>query len=467
MSSHRILLLNFTEKEALNVEKAGFNVERGVMGLPDMNWEFCPFAIPRPIYEYEVMFYNSCLDRSPDLVSELENPRNLLNEKGSFRALAQLDGPPSVRVAFVGNTKAEDIIPGGIPGVTLEDADRNVSTFVEFQRDTFTIDALHKLIVGFKNQITSVGQFYSAAYSHPLHHLRVLGSRDYKAIAGYGTRYQRELPHYIILPQVKDFPRAIIETLHCLETLSPSLFPDRIRQDWINSDEFLLPNERRIKEEIAGIVSAAQVAVQAKETELAAASAANSFIRDLLTSLEDKNNEPGKQLSAVVKKALEFLEFEVDDIDAKTKSKIKKEDFWVREGNFLAITEVTGTVNKNPKIKEYNDILGRMNTIYKRKTDLCLPAGAETCGLLILAYDVKTHPSRRPKAYTGEDQHIIDAAAEQEIGVLSTVELHKIVVAVTEGRLSKIAARALIKEPGRIEFLPNESKPTVDNDAKS
>ncbi len=172
----------------------------------------------------------------------------------------------------------------------------------------------------------------------------------------------------------------------------------------------------------------------------------------MLTALEN-DPDPSKRLSAVVTKALRFLEFEVDDIDEKIKSAIKKEDLWVREGNFLAITEVTGTVNKNPKTKEFNDIFARMATIYKRQNELPLPIGANISGLLVLNYDVGTHPSKRPKPYTGEDENIIHTALDQNIGVLTTVELHKILVAVKQGVLSKPDARAVLKKFGRIEFI--------------
>src|SRR5207245_11190992 len=89
---------------------------------------------------------------------------------------------------------------------------------------------------------------------------------------------------------------------------------------------------------------------------------------------------------------------------------------------------------------------------YKSQTELGLPMSATVSGLLVLSYDLKNHPARRPKAYTGELEHIVQSADENSIGLLSTVELHKIVVAVKEGILSKVDARNLLKRSGRIEF---------------
>jgi hypothetical protein len=71
---------------------------------------------------------------------------------------------------------------------------------------------------------------------------------------------------------------------------------------------------------------------------------------------------------------------------------------------------------------------------------------------VVLNYDIDNHPSKRPRVYTGEEEHIVHAAIDQSIGLLSTVELHRIIVAVKQGRISKPEARAVLRKPGRIEF---------------
>jgi hypothetical protein len=255
-----------------------------------------------------------------------------------------------------------------------------------------------------------------------------------------------------VLPQLKDCARATIQMLQCLEDIFPALFPDMAGRNWLSGDEFLLPEERRIQAEITQIIAAASKLVEEKKEEREVLAHDNSFIRDLLIATEDSKLDPAKRLSGVVKKALEFLEWKVIDIDEKTKSAIKKEDFWAIDDDFLAITEVTATIHKNPKIKEFNDILGRMITIYKRKSDLELPSGAQISGLLILNYDIGTHPSKRPRVYTGDEEHIVEAAIDQGIGLLSTVDLHRMIVAVKEGLLTRKEARNMMRKPGRIEI---------------
>lgn len=457
--SHRVILLNFTEREAHIVTKAGYNVERGYLGIqvPSPTGVIFPFNAPHPLYEYDVFFYNS---RIPDEVknefSSARSYKNLRSEKGSLEALMSFDTPPYVRVSFIGVSSGMDVLMyGGVPFVHLIKAEENVSSFVEGTRGiTFSIPELHDVIASFKGQIAGVGQFFTGDAPYPFYYFSVLRSKNGSRIAGYGTTYDKGTrPRYIILPQLKNNAHAVVELLRCLENTFAELFPDRVKRDWLNTDEFTLPEERAIQDEIQRRIAETREIIEMKEKELEALRTDNSFVRGLLTATEDSKIDPADRLSGVVKKALEFLEFKVEDIDQKTKSAIKKEDFWVIDGDFLAITEVTGTTHKNPKVKEFNDILGRMATIYKRKGDLVLPSAANVSGLLVLNYDIDSHPAKRPRVYTGDEEHIVDTATEQGIGLLSTVELHKIVVAVKQGLLTKDEARAILRKPGRIELL--------------
>jgi hypothetical protein len=452
MGSPRIILLNFTEKETDVVLKAGYAVERGIIGLPDRAEEFLPYQTPHPLYEYDVLVYRS--DCPEAVQKELIKPCNLFEETGSERALRKFDTPPIVRVAFVGRAEITNLLPGGLPFVSLTPAEANVSSFVEQRGSTFSIDDLHRLISGFKTKVARVRKFISVPRdTYPLFHIPVLTSRSGEEIASYGTSYDSTaIPRYVILPNLDDVPNAVIALLRCFESVYPALFPGKIGDNWLESDEFLLQEEKAKNREIEEIITKAKELIDGKKAERDELSVHNSFIRRVLVATEDQKLNPEERLSGVVKKSCEFLEFEVVDIDQATKSAIKKEDFWVIDGEFLAITEVTGTVNKNPKIKEFNDILARMATIYRRKSDLKLPEGKTITGLLVLNYDVKNHPSFRPRVYTGDDEHIVETAIEQGIGILSTVELHKILVAVKEGVLAKSAARAILRKPGRIEF---------------
>ena len=112
------------------------------------------------------------------------------------------------------------------------------------------------------------------------------------------THGAETLPRYIILPQVRDFSRAVIDVLKCLESVWPELFPDKANFDWLSTDEFALPEEKEIENQIQRVISAATDEVKSKKEDLSRLRQENSFIRELLTATEDAN-EPGKRLSAV------------------------------------------------------------------------------------------------------------------------------------------------------------------------
>ena len=230
----------------------------------------------------------------------------------------------------------------------------------------------------------------------------------------------------------------------------PELFPDIKSQKWYESEEFAFREQKAIDEEVGRRIDETKEFIETKQREKDTIAERYSFIKAILIAREDLSVEADQRLAANVRKVLEFLGFEVEDIDAKITGAIKKEDFWVRDGDFLAITEVTGTNNKNPKITEYNGILGRMTTIFKRR-DL-IPDASNITGLLLVNYDIGTHPMKRPRLYSGDLEEIVEGAKDQRIGLPSTVELYKIAIAAKDGKLLKEEARKIIKQPGRIEY---------------
>src|SRR6266478_6725935 len=143
--SHRIILLNFSERVAQTVAKAGFNVERGFLGKYETQ-EYLPSQTPRPLYEYDVLVYDSNVTR--ELEKEFSSPINLLSEQGSFRTLGKFNGPPHIRIAFIGESAGlTKLTHAGLPFIHLSKAEQSVSSFVEVRTaQTFEIVELHKLL---------------------------------------------------------------------------------------------------------------------------------------------------------------------------------------------------------------------------------------------------------------------------------------------------------------------------------
>lgn len=435
--------------------KAGFNVDLGFIGNAE-GVMYIPYLLPHPPLDYDVYVYNSI---PPDArpADTPARPNNILLDSKVVETLKDLNRPPPVRIAFVGECDSIHNKYLGAPNLELTDAHLKVSGFEVLPAEsTFSVPELHEEIAGFVREIVTVEQYVLAddrATRHPYYHYPVIVNRNGDVVAAYGARHNSEMnrmePVYIVLPQLRDNARAVSDLLRVVTRLLPELFPDLQRQVWYDSDGFAFSEERAIDKEIEQRVAEANEFIDDKRAEKAAVVKRYGFIKSILVATESAE-DVDERLSTSVKRTLEFLGFQVEDIDAKTKGAIKKEDFWVRDGDFLAITEISGTTNKNPKTKEYSDLLGRMTTIYKRK-DL-VPESQHVTGLLVLNYDIDTHPLRRPRLYSGGSEEYVAAAKENNIGLLSTVELYKIAIAAKDELISKEEARKVVKQFGRIEF---------------
>src|SRR5262245_13987219 len=147
----RILLLNFTAREAQTIANAGYSADRGLLAKCEGK-ESWPFEVPHPLYEYDIFFYNSTIPA--EVTKEFTNPSNLFDQPGSLNALENLNGTPRVRVSFVGaQTGLGRLFHGGVPFLDLEKAEENVSVFVKTDGGPFTIGKIHACIQGLASQI--------------------------------------------------------------------------------------------------------------------------------------------------------------------------------------------------------------------------------------------------------------------------------------------------------------------------
>ena len=328
----RILLLNFNESEASILSNAGYSADRGYIGrYQDEHGGRIPFYAPHPFYEYDILLYNS--DFSPTFSNEFHGVQNLLRVKGCLDALRNHNGPPILRISFVADSIGRaQLLQGGLDFIHLSPAEQNVSVFLEHKRSAsgFEIPEVQRLVVSLKNNIARVGQFLGCTEPSELWHFPVLISRSHDQVAAYGTSKTDEsaIPRYLILPQMKNNAVAAVEILQTLEGLLPKLFPESSKNLWLERDEFKLPDEKAKDDEIEKRIKEATAAIEILRHERELLVLENDFIRQLLVATEDAKLEPQKRLSAVVRKALEFLEFHIEDIDQKTKTAIRKEDFW-------------------------------------------------------------------------------------------------------------------------------------------
>ena len=457
-SAHRIALVNFSPADAARLSRAGFHAELCFFAtsssLRAEGMVALLLSFPRPVYEFDVYVYNG--SPLPEAERAFQSLKQFTEGAPIVAALNQFNTPPSIRIVFVGPECERGLGLAGVPFMKANRAHGGVS-MIEFVGGEPGLNSpeLERCVADLQSSIAIPVQ-YSVHIpdppGHPFHHFPLLASRNKDLLAVYGTVYKDGvLPVYIVLPQFKDNTEALIRVLQMLAETNPELFPDVPRKKaWLCTKQFAFREEVEIDSQIEAALSEVEQLVEAKKAEKLLAAKEFDFIRKILIATEDLEVDKQDRLSTNVKRTLEYLGFTVRDIDEAIQNAIRKEDFWVSDGPFLAITEVTATRRKNPKNKEYNDLLGRMTTVLKRH-DL-VPEVTNPTGLLVLNYDIETHPFRRPRAYTGDAEEIALAAKEYGIGLLSTVDLHRIAVAVKNGAISKEAARSILQQAGRIEF---------------
>jgi hypothetical protein len=458
---HRILLLNFTDADAEVLRKAKFNVELGYLGavhhlerqgMPGVSYRF-----PRPLYEYDISIYNSSY-RPAEMEKLFPDARNGPLGDPMLEAFLEWRTRPNLRIAFTGvDQGVKTLVLAGLPFLKLSGAHEGVSMLEEFLAPgyAFAISELAKLISSFRKDVKHpVGQYFEIAKTQSFtdNHYPVILNRNGDQIAAYCTVYEKTTrPVYVVLPQLKNNAACLLKLLEVVAKVCPDLFPDREIRDWYNSEEFAFREEKEIDRQMEARVQETMRFIETKRAEREDVAKRFAFIKEILIAREDVSIEPDHRLSVNVRKVLEFLGFTVEDIDAQIKGAIRKEDFWVKDGDdFLAITEVTGTNAKNPKTKEFNDLYTRMATIFKRRE--LVPDVSRITGLLVVSYDIDTHPAKRPRLYGGDGEEIVQTAQERDIGLLSTQELYNIAIAAKDGVITKENARNLIKSSGRIEF---------------
>ncbi len=452
-----ILLVNFTDKDIAVLDRSGFKAELGYIGR-QTEGKYLPYYFPRPPYEYDIYIYNSQIPDQKLLTRLFPSPKNLLEDKDALKVVAKLSETMRLRIAFTGfSSGPENLLLGGLLQIKLLPAHERVTVcLTPKSKRAFSVPELEKTIVNLKEQIAfPIGQYTTVGRdTFPENYLPTIWNRNGDVIASYGTIYDQSeskaVPIYIVLPQLQNNALAILKLFEVLARIRPEPFADVKDKTWYESDEFAFAEERAIDHDIGMKIKEAKSFIETKREEKKEIAARYEFIKAILVATEDQTLAADKRLTTNVKKVLEYLGFSVRDIDAEIRGAIRKEDFWVSDGEFLAITEVTATTNKNPKISEYSALLGRMTTVFKRKDRV--PDATNIQGLLIINYDVDTHPMRRPRLYSGDAEEIVEAAKENEIGLLSTVELYRIVLAVHEGKLTKEQGRNILKGVGRVEL---------------
>jgi hypothetical protein len=448
--------VNFPKEDAERLAKAAYTVDRGYLNR--LEQDKLAYYFPRPLYEYDVYVSDSCLLKDvSEFPVRMGSPQDIEKDLAS---VLNIGVPPRFRLAFTGYNSAS-LAYSGVPFLTISDGHENISRW-QINKITQQGDSVASLydclplgsaIEGLAGQITAPIQYIRwGDYQVPYLVARgIILNRNGDIVAGYGIRFDADsrvvTPLYAVLPQVKDKAAAVLRILEVLAEVEPQWFQDRgYSQAWLESPEFAFSEELAIDAKITSVRKKASDIEQDLQADRLEIANRFGFLREILIATEG-SAVPADRLSSKVRQALEFLGFTVSDIDPQI---VGREDFWVRDRDFFALTEITVTKAKSPKYKEYADLLARMTTVLRRRG--LVPDSEKLSGLLIVNHDIVNHPFKRPRIYSGEGEEIVTAAKEHRIGLLSTVELYRIAIAVKNGVMSPEDGRARIARYGRIEF---------------
>ena len=455
----KTLLINFFSAD---IEKLKFKnkieAEFGYIN-PDGKFHF----FPSPPYEYDIVVANLCKEIT-DVVYT-----NFSKKQINYQDIIDLRENiwNGFLLAFLGNFEKHGIENCGLDWLETAEADERDKIFSKDRDEETIFDFLfknHNILLPVKKYINFITNL---SYRNKTKTLLVnknnvpIAIYTIKELGTYieddGEEYTNYVPNCLILPQFKDNLEVINDVFKVIIPIRPDLFPLESSKKWLEDEPFIPSEVKEIEKEIQKKRKEFEHFITREKEKIEVIKDKYRYFIKILET-DDQNYKGDNKLSVNVKKVLEFLEFEVIDIDEKLKQTIKKEDYWVIDKDYFALCEVTGTTSKNPKASEYNGILGRINTVLQRKENRVPDKYQKKIvkGLLIINHDRNTPPFKRPEIYTGSLEELAEAAKSSGISILSTVELFKISKDVRENRLKKSEARSIVKQAGRIIYKSND-----------
>lgn len=172
-----------------------------------------------------------------------------------------------------------------------------------------------------------------------------------------------------------------------------------------------------------------------------------SWLDALLVSKDEVSNEPFKES---VKIALEFLGFQVKDIDETLEEGVpKREDLHIidSEAGFFCICELK-TTESGAKESLYRDLHKHMNRYIRETSEL------ETRGILIVNHSIKLEPSKRHGFYKA--QHVQDDLRAFNSGAIDSCYLHQLCQDILSNKITSNEARVIFESDFAVLSLQND-----------
>lgn len=455
----KILLVNFTDEQASEFRQTGYNVDQSFIGnlrlasSEPLRYRAQYYHMPHPPYEYDIFIVQTDMPKEGEKY-EVTGEKEFQCTADLASMAKRLRMRDSASICFLGGEYSlGNLLIAGLPQIQLQSADGRDSSLEMVDPQTFAVKEIHELLEGYRTKVKKVHKYVVSDSNRidalDLYRLRVYVNNAFKVVCEYESYYYGGeigcLPKYILLPEFQDNVKISLGILSKLAEVFPDLFSKSGVESWINLPDFSFEEVRKIEEDVREKKEELDLFIQKKEKEIVEINERLSFIKQILIS-DDEHFEGDAKLTNAVAKSLSYLGFEVELREEIIMEGKKREDIYISDTDgYKSFCEVKGTTRQNPSEGYYSQLLKHL-----RKAN-----DPELNGLLIVNYDYKTHPYKRIKIYKDSEDLFSDDA--EGIGVVSTVDLYRIIIAVKEGKMSKEDARKLLKASNRIEF-PKEKR---------
>lgn len=446
----KVLLLNFTEKEAERLSEAtGLEVHRGFLdtkpGVVAKGRSAAPqFYAPNSFYEYAAIFMN--LDEDKAIKDEFSNRSRLWTERDMHNLVSFWRLKDGWLVAFIGNCGYDDLHIIGMPAKVTQAEDTDTACvfhrFSNYDGTDFrrSVAVLSKKV---KMPASKYLHFSDAIVDKDEPCLReVFFNKNGDVIGAYMDNMHRysdvDQPTCMLLPQFKNNIE-VIEGLINEKAKISNLFHALRVNSWQEADN-LLPTSVKAYEQQKGALA------MKFDASLRALNAAQEAERQKYSHLTGLVANQGDELVADVEWALrDVLRLGVTNSDALMRSRVRKEDLVITLGMKTLLAEVKGTESQNPSPAYVSQLL--THAALNKKPDKVI----DGC-MLIVNYNLQQDPSKRPLAYSGELEGLL-----ADITFLDTRVLHALILLVIEGDLTAEEAIGALDKLGRVQ-IPVKAK---------
>jgi len=449
----KILLINFLEKDKKIFEDAGYFVDLGYLG--GLNYfqgnviSADYYHMPHPSYEYDIFIFSTDLPEDGKKYKIVDPNEKRRAKKDLSDIRDKINKTNSYLICFIGNENVEnnDLSIIGFADIKLRLADKRDSKLEYHQSNTFVVKELNDVLFRFKDKLKEVNRYivYENRYTDlNLWGIPVFKNQKGEVVCQYCSYFLEKigsLPSLILLPEFEDDPKVAVKIVNCLADIIPNVYSNSVNNKiWIEDPVFVPQEVFHLKSEIISKKNEFKLFKKNKLDEIKQEKEKWGFMTQILTA-DDENFDGDERLSVNIKKSFEYLGFKVL-IENENQGGKRNEDLIIEDenDNYEALIEVKGTISQNPPESYYSQILKHL-----KKSN-----NSNARGLLIINFDYNKHPFERGMVYA--DSADLFSDDPDDIGVLSTVELFKILKAVKDKLLSKEEARKIIKQPNRILF---------------